>query len=163
MFSLEASVSLLPYSLVYFPWTGQYVRVLQGWVWATFSPYRKPHTRRRTDRYHMPQNHQIDVLESWPLPTVSDHLTNCLFHISTWTSFQGLSTSTCPMQKPGWYLQSWKVARYSSSVKNPFPIDYLSNILDTTLADFYPNFNSATSLNFHHYFPIQGSFMSHLT
>lgn len=94
MSSPKASAFLLPYSLVCFPWTGQYVRALQGWVWATFSPCRKPYTRRSIDRYHMPQNHQVDVLESWPLPTVSDHLTNCLFHISTWNHLKA-----CQLQR----------------------------------------------------------------
>lgn len=55
---------------------------------------------RSIDHYHMPQKPQTDLLECLPPPIVSDYLTSCLFHISTWTSAQGLSTKYVQTQSP---------------------------------------------------------------
>lgn len=61
--------------------------------------------------------------------------------------------------KTRWTSAKLELCQILQLRRDPLSIDYINKMLESTLENFHPNFNSATSLSFH-YFPIQGNFMS---
>lgn len=61
--------------------------------------------------------------------------------------------------KTRWTSAKLELGQILQLSRDPLSIDDINKTLESTLDNFHPNFNPATSLSFH-YFPIQGNFMS---
>lgn len=178
--SCVSTLSIVVHTTMFF-WYHTYLSPTPALLYSLFSDFIFLEMANTLELFRVgcgPHSHPVGNLtqkEYWSLPDASkpsDWHPRIPAPANSFRTFNQLSVSYHHMNiisralnfsvskpKTQWTSANLELCQILQLSRDPLSIDYINKMLESTLKNIHPNFNSATSLSFH-YFPIQGNFMS---